>query len=349
MFINNKNKLVPKIKNGKFFNPNDTFVYKGFSKYVYLIYSLMHEIFIFIKSTLNFNKRLPKNLDYWSNSKSEVVKSSYEPNITWIGHATFLIQIADKNILTDPIFGNSTFLFPRIHKPGIDIHKLPKIDYIIISHNHVDHMCKNSLLKLIELNPQVKIMVPIGDKKWFETRNFKSAFEFTWWQEYVTNKDLKFTFLPAQHWSQRFIFDGNKSLWGSWMIEHNNFKIYFAGDTAYAGHFKSIGQEFNNIDVALLPVGPCEPREKMCFSHTSSEEAGQAFLDLNAKNFIPMHWGTFHFGTDFFDTPIVRLRSWWNSNVGLSNDKILNIVKFGQRLEFNYKYNQTSQEKTINL
>jgi L-ascorbate metabolism protein UlaG (beta-lactamase superfamily) len=329
--IYNNFKLNPVIKDGRFFNPNENCNNKKLYEYLILIHSFFHEIVIFIQSFINWHKRAPKDYSYWQEKNTEILNSSINPNITWIGHATFLIQMGGKNIITDPIFGSATIFFPRIFAPAIEISKLPKIDYIIISHNHMD---RKSIIKLKMLNPDVKFLVPVGNKNWFDKRNISNVSEYHWWQEYFED-ELKFTFLPAKHWSQRNLFDQNKSLWGSWMIENNGFNIYFAGDTAYSNHFKLIADEFKNIDIALMPIGPCEPREKMCHSHINASEAGQAFLELNAKEFIPMHWGTFHFGTDLFDTPIVRIKQWWNANQNLTTFKKLNIVKFGQRLEFN--------------
>lgn len=355
--FNNK-KLEPTIKYGRFYNNNEEGNKRFFWDYLCMINSFFHEIYIFIKSIIKGRDRLPADYSNWV-EKPKISSKSINPKITWIGHATFLIQIGGVNILTDPIFGDSTIFFPRILPPGINLESLPNIDFVIISHNHPDHMDANSLLALKSQNSDIKILVPYGDKKWFTKRNFKNVFENMWWQilkfslsveasprieNTFTKTDtkldtikeqIKFTFLPSYHWSQRGLLDQNKSLWGSWMIEYNNNSIYFAGDTGYSNHFKEISNSFNKIDYALMPVGPCEPREKMCHSHISSEEAGRAFLELNATNFIPMHWGTFHFGTDTFELPITRLKIWWNQNITKLNFKTLQILKFGQSVMFN--------------
>jgi L-ascorbate metabolism protein UlaG (beta-lactamase superfamily) len=356
--MHNNKRLEQTIKHGRFYNNNHEGNKRFLGDYIYMVYSFLHEIYIFLISFKKGSKRLPQDYSSWITT-SKINSYSVNPTITWIGHATFLIQIGGVNILTDPIFGDSTIFFPRILPPGIELETLPKIDFVIISHNHPDHMDSKSLLALKEQNPEIKILVPQGDKKWFEKRKFKNVFENMWWQNlqfdsksgvaqnssklYAENKlaktdaikeQIKFTFLPAYHWSQRGLFDQNKSLWGSWMIEHNDNSIYFAGDTGYSDHFKEIAKYFHKIDVALMPVGPCEPREKMCHSHISSEESGQAFIELNATNFIPMHWGTFHFGTDNFETPIVRLQNWWKVNNLELSSKALHIFKFGQSTVF---------------
>lgn len=260
------------------------------------------------------------------------------PRITWLGHATFLIQIGGINILTDPIFGNLSFLFPRILPSTIILDNLPRIDVILISHNHRDHMDRDSLLALKNKHKDVQVLVPWGDKAWFDYRGFTQVTEYMWWEAHgvrsqlMRNSVVNFTFLPAWHWSQRGLFDKNKSLWGSWMIECNGYQIYFAGDTAYSPHFKAIARKFTTIDVALMPIGPCEPRPWMKRSHVDAQEACQAFIDLNAQVFIPMHWGTFAFGEDHFGLPIDRLKDAWSGRSELGS-KQLHMVKVGQGLE----------------
>lgn len=266
--------------------------------------------------------------------------SSKEPVITWIGHASFLIQLGNVNIVTDPIFGNSSWLFPRYLPPGITLGQLPNIDIVLLSHNHRDHMDRASLHGL-KKHVNTHFLVPKGDKHWFDKRSFERVKEHEWWQcsKIVVNNDnekhtVSCTFLPAVHWSQRGLWDKNRSLWGSWIIEGYGYKIYFAGDTAYDTHFLAIADEFSRIDIALIPVGPCEPRSWMKHSHINPEEAGKAFLDINAQHFVPMHWGTFFFGVDSFADPINRLHLWWDNQQKKLARKHLHVLKVGQPLLF---------------
>lgn len=289
-------------------------------------------------------------------SPSIISQRSQEPVITWIGHSTFLIQIAGLNILTDPIFGGASCFYPRMLPPGISLDSLPSIDYVLLSHNHRDHM-DSTALHALKKHHMPQFLVPAGDKHWFDRRSFKGVSEFMWWQSYkapianTLNASLKFTFLPAAHWSQRGIFDKNKSLWGSWMIESEQHTIYFAGDTAYAKHFSLIANEFPQIDIALMPIGPCEPRSWMEKTHTSPQEAGQAFLDLNATHFVPMHWATFAFGFDSFDLPLNLLTAWWQGKQASLVDKQLHLPKVGQSLTFPRQVSELpiSQETIIQL
>lgn len=276
--------------------------------------------------------------DYFAPIGSEaaqwIVKPSYpeqshEPIFTWLGHSTFLIQVGGKNILTDPIFGSVSGIISRIIPHQIATKDLPRIDYVILSHNHPDHMDATSLFDIKRYNPHVKMLVPMGDKAWFDARGFIDTCEYMWWDTFEQD-GLTFTFLPAKHWSQRGMFDKNKSLWGSWMIEHNGFKVYFAGDTAWSKHFKVIGHFFKSIDVAIMPIGPSEPREHMKESHVNAEEAGDGFLHLNARWFVPMHWGTFRLGMDNFKEPVHRIKAWWELNKEKCADKVLKISKVGE-------------------
>jgi len=253
---------------------------------------------------------------------------------TWIGHSTFLLESPHANILTDPVFGDLTLFFKRLQKPGLQLHELPKIDLVLISHNHRDHMDKAALQTIAQLYPECMFYVPMGDKAWLNHWGIKNAHEFTWWQSATLGaastalSKVEVTFLPAIHWSQRSLFDYNRSLWGSWMVRLGDTVIYFAGDTAYGEHFTAIQKEFSVIDAALMPIGPCEPRVWMRESHISAEDAGKAFLELGARNFVPMHWGTFGFGVDSPQLPLQRLQAWWASEVGVT-DATLHALKIG--------------------
>lgn len=263
--------------------------------------------------------------------------SQYPLRITWIGHSTFLISCGGITFLTDPIFGNASWLFPRLHPPGIKVAGLPSIDYILISHNHRDHMDAPTLKALRSHGST--ILVPQGDKGWFDKRGFGSVHQATWWQtltfEGEEGAPLHITFLPALHWSQRSLWDKNRSLWGSWMISYKGMNLYFGGDSAYWDHFKQIRKRFVRIDVALLPIGPCEPRHWLRVHHMSAQEAGQAFLDLDAHHFIPMHWGTFSFGVDTPLLPVKRLLQWWRTSAPeVLATKTLHVPALGQTLGF---------------
>lgn len=264
--------------------------------------------------------------------KPQFVERSEKLIVTWLGHSTFLIQVGGKNILTDPIFGRLTYVFSRIIPQVVKAQDLPPIDYTLLSHNHLDHMDSPALHDLKKQFPEMAVCVPMGDKAWFDNRGFKNVSEHMWWDTVPGGSGVSFSFLPANHWSQRNLFDKNCSLWGSWMIQHNNATVYFAGDTAWGNHFDDIAAHYPQIDVALMPIAPCEPTYMMKEGHINAEEAGEAFLRLNAKIFVPMHWGTYHLGLDTFKGPINRLNHWWKINKDRCKDRILQCVKAGELL-----------------
>lgn len=243
-------------------------------------------------------------------SKHGVIKPKFifndtdQDGIWWIGHATFIIKLNNCTIITDPVFG-SLPLVSRLVNAGIDLENIPHVDYVLISHNHWDHLNMASLRLLYTKNNNITFCVPKGDLRHFKDYK-KQTLEWNWWQ---TNNigPINLTFLPSKHWSQSSLFDRNKSLWGSWLIKSNK-SIYFGGDSSFDTHFKEIAYYYPNIDYALLPIGPCEPREVMCHSHMGPEESLDAFSDLGAKVMIPMHWGTFSFGLDDMYSAIERLK-----------------------------------------
>lgn len=324
-------RMYPYFKNGRFLN------YSGEKPE-----SVIRSVFMLLESLLQRTRCIKHFKRTWvlknRQFKHDPGRISQHPLVTWVGHATFLVQIAGLTVATDPIFGSSSVFFKRITKPGVALDELPKIDVVIISHNHPDHMHLPSLRVIARKNPDVRFFVPLGDKQWFDAKGLNNTSEYTWWDAVdvfvpATNKKIKFSFLPAYHWSGRGLFDRNKSLWGSWMIQSVDHTLYFAGDTAYGPHFKSIAQEFPQIDTALMPIGPCEPHEDMKLTHVSAEQAGQAFIDLQAHCFIPMHWGVYWFGTDHPSLPIERLQTWWTKNADVLSTSVLNTLKFGQSFE----------------
>ncbi len=288
-----------------------------------------HSCLLFFRSRYRLLTRKKVAIHKWIEPSKQVSSCS----LTWIGHSTFLIHYKGITILTDPIFGNASFLFKRIAPPGIALKQLPPIDMILLSHNHRDHMDAKSLLQLRSHQPH--ILIPEGVKGWFNRHRFDGVEELIWWEQksyIINNEQVTITFLPAHHWSQRSLFDRNKSLWGSWMIQFEDYTIYFAGDTAYSSHFTAIKERFATIDVALLPIGPCEPHHTMKHSHINAAQACQAFIDLGARTFIPMHWGTFYFGLDSFEQPIEQLLHCWQQ-LALPPEQ-LHVLKFGQQWDF---------------
>lgn len=233
-----------------------------------------------------------------------------------LGHATVLVAYQNKAILFDPVFNKSSLFFKR-YVENIDINYLPKIDVIVFSHNHPDHYNKNDLLMLLDHSPGVHIIAPSGFTSFLQKEGIDSGYirSMTWWEEIALfGGMIKFTALPAIHWSQSNIMNKNETLWSSWMITIDNTNIYFAGDTAYSDHFKSIKEAFGNVDVACMPIAPYDPKEIQIDVHINTEESFQAFLDLGQPIFIPIHWGVFAYGEEPLKEPIEKIIELFNKN-----------------------------------
>jgi L-ascorbate metabolism protein UlaG (beta-lactamase superfamily) len=265
------------------------------------------------------------------------IRMSVEPAITWIGQSTMLIQYKNINIITDPVFGDLSWLSKRSMQVGLSPNRLPHIDVILLSHNHTDHMDEESLMRLRSDQPFV--MVPQGNAQWFKEHGFNYVTEYTWWerQEIVLKSNsstpIIITCVPAIHSSGRSAMDTNETLWCGWVISCASEALYFAGDTAYNKRlFDEIHALFPSIRVALLPIGPIEPAKLLNATHMNPEQAVEAFIDLEAQWFIPIHWGTFRFGTDTFMVPIDRLKKAWADNKLDTNN--LQILKCGQRIVY---------------
>jgi len=267
-------------------------------------------------------------------------KAGPELVITWLGHSTFLIQVAGINIVTDPIFfGKFPILSRKIPMPILPA-KLPPIDVVLVSHNHKDHLDIQSLQILSQHKPL--FLVPAGNGRWLKRRGYKRVVEKTWWESEridlsVGDQSITITFLPAIHWTSRGLLDINTTLWGSWLIEASGRKIYFAGDTAYGDHFSMIAKRYGHIDVALMPIGPNEPRRYVLDSHINADEAVRAFIDLRARHFIPMHWGTFaRMGAEQHSNPMSLLKLAWDKHSHDLDGAKLHIVACGEARNFGH-------------
>lgn len=243
-------------------------------------------------------KEFPRSID--SIKKNEV-------KLSFINHSTFLLEFNGITLLTDPIWSLRaspvSFAGPkRVQAPGIKMEELPKIDAILISHNHYDHLDLESLKALSEKFKPL-IFVGLGDKKLLESVGIENVTELDWNDEVNLGNETKITYLKCRHWSARGIFDRFKSLWGAYLINHQDIKIYFGGDTGYAEHFKEAGDKYSNIDIALLPVGAYEPRWFMKSFHMNPEEAFMAAKDLKSKLNFGMHLETFQLTDEAFLEP----------------------------------------------
>ena len=261
-------------------------------------------------------------------------------SITWLGHATFLIRVSGKRILTDPFL--SEFASPiswagprRFVDSGISSENLPPIDIVIVSHNHYDHL-DNETISNLNNKERIHVLVPLGLKSFFIERGYKKVTELDW-QESVTIENIEFTSLPSVHDSARSTDDRNKTLWASWVIKSLERKILFVGDTGYSEViYHNIGEEYGSFDYAILPIGAYEPRELMWMSHVTPEEAISIGTDVRANTLVASHWGTVSSLSDepSFEPP-VRFKKRGN-DTGFS-DKEMWIMKVGETRAMSHK------------
>ena len=224
-------------------------------------------------------------------------------SITALGHATVWVRLNGKNILTDPVVGDVWNIRRHARFP-VPPDQLPNADYVLISHSHYDHLDKTSIRRL---GYSPVYLTPLGYREWFASVLPGSrVVELDWFQKY-DGDGVVFRLLPVQHWTKRTPFDTNRKLWGAWLIEGRDRKIFFGGDSGYFHGFREFGKKFGPIDAAILPIGAYEPRWFMKYSHMNPPEAVQAFLDLRAGILIPQQWGVFDLSDEPLDQPVRHL------------------------------------------
>lgn len=242
------------------------------------------------------------------------------PAATWIGHSTVLLQVAGVNILTDPIFSRFaspvSFAGPRRHQPpGVALAELPRVDVVLLSHIHYDHLDLPSVRALARQpgGPPL-FLVPAGVEAWFArhvpgvhadgTDATVRGFE---WDDgldgHPAAPGLRFDFLRVQHWSNRTPFSRNDTPWGSWAIRHPSFSFWFSGDLGYSADPAAIGQRFGGFDAAAITIGAYEPRWFMRSQHCNPDEAVQILHDVGAREAFAIHWGTFALTDEPLDQP----------------------------------------------
>ena len=230
--------------------------------------------------------------------------------VTFIGQATFLIQTAAGNLLTDPMYSERAspvqFAGPRrVRGPALAFDHLPPISTVLLSHNHYDHCDLRTLARLARRDDPI-VVTPLGNGALVKSAGIRRVEELDWWGA-ATTAALPVTLTPAHHFSARTPFDRNRALWGGFMLIAGGKRIYFAGDSAYAPFFRDVRARLGPIDLALLPIGAYEPRWFMRAVHMNPAEAVQAHLDLGSPDSIAMHFGTFQLTSEGIDEPLHAL------------------------------------------
>jgi N-acyl-phosphatidylethanolamine-hydrolysing phospholipase D len=255
--------------------------------------------------------------------------------VTWVGHSTLLVQIDGINFLTDPMWSKTASPIPpigprRLVKLGLAIKDLPPIDFVVISHNHYDHLDVPTLKKLFAINPDTVFFVPLDNAKLLRKNGIKNIQQMDW-GESIEFENLVIHCLPSQHWSKRSLTDTNKSAWASWAMISANKRFYFAGDSGYFNGFKKIGEALGPFDLAAMPIGAYMPQAMMQSSHMDPEQAVQATLDIKASKAVAIHFGTFDLADEPINEPPIRFKQAAQEALGQKNSWVLAI---GETREF---------------
>jgi L-ascorbate metabolism protein UlaG (beta-lactamase superfamily) len=245
--------------------------------------------------------------------------------LTWLGHASWLVQLDGVSLLLDPalqegLFGGITRNVP----PGLTVAELPPIDAQLVSHSHYDHLDMPTLAAV-----RAPVLAGLRLKPLFRDKGL-SCTELGWWQAAMVG-DVRITFVPAQHWSRRGLFDANRTLWGGFVIEGRTATLYHSGDTAWFEGFAEIGRRFPGIQAAMLPIGAYDPAWFMEKQHLNPEQALRAFGDLGARTFLAMHWGTFKLTDEPLDAPPLRLEA-ERQRLGLPGERV-RVLAVGETVE----------------
>ncbi|MEP6474166.1 MAG: MBL fold metallo-hydrolase [Gemmatimonadota bacterium] len=261
---------------------------------------------------------------------------------TWLGHSTVLLEIAGKTILTDPVWSDRASPFTSLGPkrwvpPQLPLASLPKLDLILLSHNHYDHCDRPTIEWLAAHQPEAPWVCPLKLSPLLKQFGVRQVQELDWWDE-ATVGGIKVTATPAQHFSSRNFWDRTKTLWCGYTIEFGNRRTYFAGDTAYHPEFGLLGERLGPFDLILMPIGAYEPRWFMMAVHCNPEDALAAVKDVTASHpglpmpgVVPIHWGTYKLTDEPMDEPPRRFTELWRK-AGFAPDRLWLLAQGESRL-----------------
>lgn len=250
--------------------------------------------------------------------------ATHEVRLTWIGHATFLLQIHGLNLLTDPVLGRRASPFrrwgpSRFTPPALAVAELPPLDAVLLSHDHYDHLDRWTVDRLKErFGPGLAWITPLGYRSWLRRRGVPAVTELDWWEETGlegSGEGVRVICLPARHWTRRG-WRTNRRLWSSWAVLEPGGEgprgVYFAGDSGWCPVFREVGERLGPFRASILPIGAYEPRWFMAPAHMNPEEAVRTYLNLGGRGaFVGMHWGTFRLTDEDPLEPPERTREAW--------------------------------------
>lgn len=251
------------------------------------------------------------------------LEASGKDYAVWLGHSTVFLKLGGKAFITDPVFGDINFFLKRKTPFPIGPEELPRIDFVLVSHGHYDHLNTKTITELKEAHDPYFVTGP-GYEGYFKSVGITKNIALNWTEAHEDGA-IKITSLPVQHWSKRGVLDTDKMLWCSFLIEAAGKKVYWVGDTGYFRGFKEIGERFGPVDVLFAPVGSYEPRWFMKRNHVNPEEALKIATDVKAKLFIPIHWGTFDLTDEPLGLPLKALKEAYDP----AKDAPLKVLEHG--------------------
>ena len=302
---------------GTFFNPWDDTARGGFFRWV------------LSENPLEELEDTVKPAPAVSNNGAYLAAGDESYSVTWIGHATFALKMGRTVVLTDPFFTKRAAIVPREVPPAFGPDKVPRGTIVVITHNHYDHLDSGSIKALAN---KCIFLVPLGQKEFFKKRGALDVREFDWF-EFAEIQGVRFTFMPAQHWSRRFGQGKNKTLWGAWLVQKVGKSVYYGGDSGYFKGYRELGKNHPGIDVVLLPIGAYEPRWFMHYAHLNIEEALIAFEETLGKTLIPTQWGVLTLGDEPSGYPAVQLEKALQGKWARLRDRV-KILPVGGVYEF---------------
>jgi N-acyl-phosphatidylethanolamine-hydrolysing phospholipase D len=305
----------------------------------------LHGFGDFLKWTLIERRRKPRRPDPGADAFPRAVPAFVFPRtapetrtVTWVGHTTFLLQIGGINILVDPIWSDRaspvSFAGPRRRvPPAVDFDALPPIDLVVLSHDHYDHLDARTIRRLAKRYPAAVFLAPLGVGRILTRLGVRDIVEKDWWED-TSFSSLKFTCVPAQHFSGRGMTNRNSTLWCGWVIEYGQYRILFAGDTALHPEFATIVTRCGPIDMTMLPIGAYEPRWFMGAVHMNPEDCLAAVAAIRSAQadkpvtVVASHWGTFKLTDEPLDEPPRRMRDLWSVSDNANLDLL--ILRHGE-------------------
>jgi L-ascorbate metabolism protein UlaG (beta-lactamase superfamily) len=291
----------------------------------------------FIKEKKKIKINIPSNHIVDKNKVLENLKKYKDDDyVAWIGHATFLIKLGNTTIITDPVFSKNMgpWIFgpKRYVEPAIDLKEIPEVNLFLLTHNHYDHLDYKTIKKFP--HKKTNVLTPLKLGRYFTRNGFNKVKEMDWYDQVKIN-DLKITLMPAVHWSRRTLTDENKTLWGSFLIEYKDKKIFFSCDTGYGKIYKVLGKKYGPIDLIFINIGAYDfrPMFEKSIYHTTPEEALNIGQDLEGKKILGMHWGTAMLSLEDPFEPPVRFKNATNMYGYHKDDAILFKIGEVRKLE----------------